>query len=80
MIASQELDKWKNWDFPKNHWLSHGFTEILMKGAMQNSTTQPSEQMHCVIKDTYHLQTNFKNIAPQVCIFCLYEVILLLKL
>lgn len=71
MLISEELNKWKNWDFPKNHWLSHAFSEILAKGVMQNSTTQPSEQMHRIIKEIYHFQTNFKDIAPQVCILYL---------
>ncbi|KAJ3563803.1 hypothetical protein NP233_g8701 [Leucocoprinus birnbaumii] len=63
---STEFVKHKSWNFPKNHWWSHVFDEILSKGVTRNSTTQPSEQMHGVIKDTYHLRTNFKDIAPQI--------------
>ncbi|KAJ3554141.1 hypothetical protein NP233_g12486 [Leucocoprinus birnbaumii] len=64
--ASQKLPKPKNWDFPKNHWWSHVFEDIMEKGVTKNSTTQPSEQMHGAIKDAYHLRTNFKNIEPQI--------------
>jgi hypothetical protein len=45
---------------------SHAFDEIILKGVTRNSTTQPSEQMHKLIRDTYHFRTNFKNIESQV--------------
>jgi hypothetical protein len=67
MIETQEDGKkFKSWDFPKMHMWTHAFDEIIMKGATRNSTTQPSEQMHRLVRDTYHSRTNFKNIAPQV--------------
>lgn len=32
----------------------------------RNSNTQPNEQMHGSLKDSYDLRTNFKEIAAQV--------------
>lgn len=56
----------KNWDFPKNHMLSHLFDDIMNKGVTRNYNTQPNEQMHGSLKDSYDHRTNFKNVASQV--------------
>ena len=36
------------------------------EGVTQNYNTQPNEQMHGSLKDSYDLHTNFKNVAAQV--------------
>ena len=59
----------KNWDFPKIHMLSHLFDDIMNKGVTRNYNTQPNEQMHGSLKDSYDLRTNFKNVAAQVGLF-----------
>ena len=46
--------------------LSHLFDDIINKGATRNYNTQPNEQMHGSLKDSYDLRTNFKNVAAQV--------------
>ncbi|KAF8227364.1 hypothetical protein L208DRAFT_1297238 [Tricholoma matsutake] len=56
----------KNWDFPKNHMHGHLLENILDKGITQNFNTQPNEQMHGPLKDSYHLCTNFKDVAVQI--------------
>lgn len=38
------------------------------KGVTRNFNTQPNEQMHGPLKDSYDLRTNFKQVAAQVSI------------
>jgi hypothetical protein len=45
---------------------SHLFDDIMNKGVTRNYNTQPNEQMHGSLKDSYDLRTNFKNVAAQV--------------
>jgi len=56
----------KKWDFPKMHALVHGFDDIEAKGASHNYNMKPNEKLHGPLKKAYLMQTNFKNIAPQV--------------
>ena len=65
LISTAETSD-KNWDFPKNHMFSHLFDDIMNKGVTRNYNTQPNEQMHGSLKDSYNLRTNFKNVAAQV--------------
>ena len=56
----------KNWNFPKNHLSMHVFDNIEAKGVTRNFNTKPNEKMHGPLKESYQLQTNFKDIADQV--------------
>ncbi|KAG1793231.1 hypothetical protein EV424DRAFT_1475677 [Suillus variegatus] len=56
----------KNWNFPKNHLLTHLFDDIIAKGVTHNYNTKPNEKMHGPLRAIYHWQTNFKDVAPQV--------------
>ncbi|KAG2118345.1 hypothetical protein BD769DRAFT_1629698 [Suillus cothurnatus] len=56
----------KDWNFPKKHASSHLFDDILAKGTTQNYNTKPNEKMHGPVRDIYHNQTNFKDIATQI--------------
>jgi hypothetical protein len=47
----------------------HLLENILYKGITQNFNMQPNEQMHGPLKDSYHLRTNFKDVAIQVFVF-----------
>ncbi|KAG1756155.1 hypothetical protein EDD22DRAFT_981579 [Suillus occidentalis] len=57
----------KNWNFPKKHLLTHLFDDIIAKGVTRNYNTKPNEKMHGPLRAIYHRQTNFKDVAPQVC-------------
>ena len=57
----------KKWSFPKMHALVHAFDDIKAKGASRNYNTKPNEKLYRPLKKAYLTQTNFKNIAPQVC-------------
>lgn len=48
--------------------LLHAFDDIEAKGVSANFSTKPSESMHRQYKLAYQLQTNFKNVVPQVCV------------
>lgn len=56
----------KNWDFPKMHTQKHAFDDIRAKGVTRNFNTKTNEKLHGPIKDSYHLRTNFKNVAKQI--------------
>ncbi|KAL0059305.1 hypothetical protein AAF712_013953 [Marasmius tenuissimus] len=56
----------KDWDFPKLHYFSHLFDDILQKGVLRNFSTRLFEKKHGPLRDIYHRRTNFKNIAPQI--------------
>lgn len=58
----------KNWNFPKMHALVHSFDDIVAKGASRNYNTKPNEKMHGPLKTSYARRTNFRNVAPQVCV------------
>ena len=60
-------EKKKNWHVPKLHALMHSFDDIEAKGASRDYNTKPNEKMHGPLKKSYARQTNFKNVAPQVC-------------
>ncbi|KAH9001796.1 hypothetical protein EDB86DRAFT_2747365, partial [Lactarius hatsudake] len=57
----------KDWNFPKMHALVHSFDDIKAKGATRNYNTKLNEKLHGPLKKAYLRQTNFKDIAPQVC-------------
>lgn len=56
----------KSWKFPKMHLHIHMSNDIRKKGVTRNYNTKPNEQMHGPLRLAYRLQTNFKNVAPQV--------------
>ncbi|KAL0572304.1 hypothetical protein V5O48_009650 [Marasmius crinis-equi] len=56
----------KNWDFIKNHYLTHLFDDIQRKGVLRNFSTRLFEKQHGTLRNIYHRRTNFKNIAPQI--------------
>ncbi|KIM66047.1 hypothetical protein SCLCIDRAFT_111742, partial [Scleroderma citrinum Foug A] len=56
----------KNWNFPKNHLSMHVFDNIEAKGVTRNFNTKPNEKMHGPLKESYQLQTNFKDVADQI--------------
>ncbi|KAF8266327.1 hypothetical protein EI94DRAFT_1850454 [Lactarius quietus] len=66
MLEATEDDPAKKWNFPKMHALVHSFDDIEAKGASRNYNTKPNEKMHGPLKKSYNLQTNFKNVAPQI--------------
>jgi len=57
----------KNWNFPKMHLHMHMLQDIFNKGATKHYSTKTFEAMHKLFKELY-LLTNFKNVAPQVCV------------
>jgi hypothetical protein len=59
------------------HALVHSFDDIKAKGASRNYNTKPNEKLHGPLKRAYLSQTNFKNIAPQVCFLILLHDITL---
>ena len=56
----------KNWDFPKMHSQKHAFDDIRAKGVTKNYNTKTNEKLHGPIKDSYHLRTNFRDVAKQI--------------
>ena len=56
----------KNWNFPKIHSQMHAVDDIKAKGVTRNYNTKTNEKMHGPIKDSYHLRTNFKDVANQI--------------
>ncbi|KAG2047846.1 hypothetical protein BDR06DRAFT_976428 [Suillus hirtellus] len=61
-----EVDINKNWNFPKLHMSVHIFDNIEVKGATHNYNTKPNEKMHGLLKDSYLMCTNFRDVAPQI--------------
>ena len=51
------------------HALVHSFDDVEAKGASRNYNMKPNEKLHGPLKKAYLMQTNFKNIAPQVRFF-----------
>lgn len=45
----------------------HTYDDIEDKGVSRNFNTKPNEKAHGPLKDSYQLQTNFKEVAGQVC-------------
>ncbi len=70
LTALEEGESLKNWNFPKMHALVHSFDDIEAKGASCNYNTKPNEKLHGPLKKSYSRRTNFKNVAPQVWMFC----------
>ncbi|KAF8240509.1 hypothetical protein L208DRAFT_1092878, partial [Tricholoma matsutake] len=58
----------KNFNFPKMHAHMHVSDHILEKGVTAVYSTKLFERLHSPLKKWYQLQSNFKNIAPQVCL------------
>ena len=56
----------KSWNFPKMHSHKHAFADIQAKGVTRNYNTKTNEKLHGPIKDSYHLRTNFRNVAVQI--------------
>ena len=56
----------KDWNFIKNHSHKHAVDDIIQKGVTMNYNTKPFERMHGALKQIYHWQTNFKDVAKQV--------------
>ena len=56
----------KSWNFIKMHYQQHAFDDIEVKGVMKNYNTKPNEKLHRPMRDSYHLCTNYKNVAGQV--------------
>ncbi|KAG1736257.1 hypothetical protein EDD22DRAFT_852278 [Suillus occidentalis] len=56
----------EDWNFPKKHAGSHLFDNILAKGATQNYNTKPNKKMYGPVRDIYHNQINFKDVATQI--------------
>ncbi|KAG1800596.1 uncharacterized protein BJ212DRAFT_1450149 [Suillus subaureus] len=56
----------KNWNFPKLHMSLHIFDNVEVKGATHNYNTKPNEKMHGLLKDSYLLRMNFRDVAPQI--------------
>ena len=48
------------------HALVHSFDDIREKGASRNYNTKPNEKLHGLLKKSYLLRTNFRDVAPQV--------------
>ncbi|KAG1865264.1 hypothetical protein F4604DRAFT_1881913 [Suillus subluteus] len=57
---SSNIKKLKlDWNFPKTHLWKH-------VGVARNFSMRPNEKMHGPLKDTYHHQTNGKDVAMQI--------------
>lgn len=54
------------WKFIKMHSHRHAFDDIREKGVTRNYNTKTNEKLHGPIKDSYHLRTNFKDVAKQI--------------
>ncbi|KAG1861216.1 hypothetical protein F4604DRAFT_1929797 [Suillus subluteus] len=64
---SSDIEKLKlNWNFPKPHLWKHIVYNIQRKGAAHNYSMHPNEKLHGPLKDTYHHQTNGKDVAGQI--------------
>lgn len=68
---NNDLDT-KDWDFPKIHSQQHLFDDIVAKGATRNYNTKPNESLNRPLKAIYLNQTNFRDVAEQVCqmVYC----------
>jgi len=55
-------------ELPKNARITvvHSFDDINAKGASRNFDTKPNEKLHGPLKKAYLMQTNFRDVAPQV--------------
>ena len=62
----KDSDSAYRWNFPKMHSHVHLFDDILAKGVTRNMNTKPNEKMHGPLKQSYQLQTNFKETDEQV--------------
>ncbi|KAI0683249.1 hypothetical protein BC835DRAFT_1423488 [Cytidiella melzeri] len=57
----------KNWDgVIKIHSHLHAARDIRRKGVIANMDTKVNEKMNRPMRETYHRQTNFKNVEPQL--------------
>ena len=63
---NNDLDT-KDWDFPKIHSGQHLFDDIIAKGATHNYNTKLNESLNRPLKGIYLNQTNFRDVAEQVC-------------
>lgn len=63
---NNDLDT-KDWDFPKIHSQQHIFDDIMAKGATRNYNTKTNESLNRPLKGIYLNQTNFRDVAEQVC-------------
>lgn len=48
------------------HTQKHLVEDIREKGVTRNYNTKTNEKLHGPIKDSYHLRSNFKNVASQI--------------
>lgn len=70
----------KSWDFPKIHFQSHLFEDIIAKGVTRNYNTKISESLHGPIRQDYLSGTNFRDVDKQVSILkCKKRLILTLN-
>lgn len=51
--------------------------DIEAKGVTRNYSTKPNEKCHGPLKEAYQQRTNFKDVAPQVCLSFLLFLILI---
>ncbi|KAG0696460.1 hypothetical protein DFH29DRAFT_984607 [Suillus ampliporus] len=56
----------KNWKLPKLHMSVHIFDNIEAKRATCNYNMKLNEKMHGLLKDSYSMRTNFRDVAPQI--------------
>ncbi|KAG1847173.1 hypothetical protein DFJ58DRAFT_663442, partial [Suillus subalutaceus] len=66
-LMDKYIKKSESWSFQKKHLVAHLFDDIMAKGATRNYNTMPNEKCHSPLKASYQDQTNFKDVAPQVC-------------
>ncbi|KAG2104264.1 hypothetical protein BD769DRAFT_1630826 [Suillus cothurnatus] len=57
------------------HLISHAFDDIVAKGVTHNYSTKPNEKMHGSLQKIYLQRTNFKNVASQLIIFLLLQIL-----
>lgn len=55
----------KNFDFLKQHLVTHAIQDIEQKGTLDNYDTRVGEGFHQEVQEAY-AQTNCKNTEPQV--------------
>lgn len=70
-----KLDKKKKWNnAPKAHMHMHMPQDIMAKGATRHYNTKTFESMHRPLKQFYLWMSNFKNVGPQVCYYCIAHI------
>lgn len=67
-VLTEDTELEKNWQFLKMHLHVHLLNDIRNKGCLAGQSTHDFEKRHGNLRKIYLRQTNFKDIADQICI------------